>query len=195
MRQIAVVGSSPGYEQAPHTDSNWEIWVLGATAVGVNFERIDRIFELHRDLKLSDLSVAEINKYNCPVYVWDHDYRMQTIIYPFDDVKEFYRDPRGLGVDDYYFTHSFAYVFGLAIYEMRNDPGVLSIYGANMMGGSVYGEQKECAHWYLGIARGLGIEVRIQPSSDLLKGYWLYGKEEQPVGRVPIPERIQIGNL
>lgn len=58
----------------------------------------------------------------------------------------------------------------------------LSLVGIDMATGSEYASQRPSVEWFLGLAHGLGVELHIPSSSDLLKTAFLYGSTSQYAG-------------
>ncbi len=76
-----------------------------------------------------------------------------------------------------YFTSSIAYMIAYGIWAGFPHIGV---YGVDLVVGVEYTEQKPCAEFWLGIARGRGIETYVPQESALVKSSHRYGAEETP---------------
>lgn len=86
-----------------------------------------------------------------------------------------------------YFTNSISYMIALAIMELcpnglgagAVDGAEIGVWGVDMMmgggEGSEYGFQRPSCEFFLGIARGAGITVRLPRESDLLHTAFPYG--------------------
>lgn len=92
------------------------------------------------------------------------------------------------GVDPMmYFTNSISWMIALAIMELcpggigtlAETGSEIGIYGVDMMmgggDGSEYGYQRPSCEFFIGIARGMGITIRIPKVSDLLHSAFTYG--------------------
>lgn len=75
--------------------------------------------------------------------------------------------------EDYY-TSSIAYMIAYAI---SKDYEIINLYGIDMNAQDEYINQKACVLYWVGLARGLGIEVNI--TSDIDKGFFNYGDPKQ----------------
>jgi hypothetical protein len=103
-----------------------------------------------------------------------------------------------------YFTSSIGYMLALAIAEGRDDKlvvvdpeaayGWIGVYGIDLASDSEYGDQRPNAEYFVGLARGLGIEVFIAEGAALLKADRLYGYEpglgDGPVGEAYDRKRL-----
>jgi hypothetical protein len=94
-----------------------------------------------------------------------------------------------------YFTNSISWMLAYAIAQVEwavGDGAEIGIYGVDMaVGGSVGGEyafQRPSCEYFIGVARGMGIDVTIAPASDLLKAADVYGEPENPL-RVKLEDR------
>ena len=67
----------------------------------------------------------------------------------------------------------------------------IGIYGVDMAQDSEYGHQRPSCEYFVGIARGRGIQVEVAEKSDLLKAPYLYGAEEGGVFRQKLESRFQ----
>lgn len=91
-----------------------------------------------------------------------------------------------------YFTNSISWMLGKAIMDLAPDGQAvegaeIGVYGVDMMmaggEGSEYGYQRPSCEFFLGVAQGKGIKVRIPNASDLLKTAFQYGDDEDNVFR------------
>jgi hypothetical protein len=66
-------------------------------------------------------------------------------------------------------------MIALAIYLKFDDIG---IYGVDMAADSEYGTQRPSCEYFIGLARGRGINVYLPPETDLCKTFYLYGYQD-----------------
>lgn len=182
---VAIVGFAAGHaHKAPFADPKVEKWGINQLWKILPDKQFDRWFELH---SLYDFYHANpphqdfLRNFHGPVYVRAEDYRLalewgiQTA-QPFPDVPilERFRP---------YFTNTISWLIALAI-MMR--PKELSLYGVDMaqdhLLAAEYSEQRPSCEYFIGLAEGLGIDVKLPPGSDLLGATHLYGFEDS--GRV-----------
>lgn len=197
MKSIAIAGFAPSTLSALSASSVDEIWTLNhAFAMDWAIPRFDRLFELHKRRWFLRDDLASLARYKewlsaphpFPIYMQDVDPDFPSSVkYPFDAVCAdiFGRLLRG-GERNLYFTSSFSYMLGLAVYERV---GRVEIYGVEMGTDTEYRYQKPSAELMIGVALGRGIEVVLQPGSELCKAQ-LYAYD-----RVPAAERERAEQL
>lgn len=165
---VAIVGfASSTREKAPFASDLYEIW--GLNQLYRHIPRADRWFDIHENY---DEGVVEgtdhigwLRSAKIPVYMnkqWE-DYPT-SIEYPIDKVIEYF------GRD--YFTSTIAYMLALAIIEKFER---IEIYGVDLIVGTEWEEQRQCAEYYIGWAKGAGIDVYIPKESALLSQQYRYG--------------------
>jgi hypothetical protein len=69
-------------------------------------------------------------------------------------------------------------MIALAVYEGFK---TIDIYGVDMAVGSEYGEQRPSCEYYIGIAKGKGIDIKLPAACDLLKSRFIYGFENDKI--------------
>lgn len=58
----------------------------------------------------------------------------------------------------------------------------IGIFGIDLIVGTEYEFQRQCAEFWIGEAEGRGINLAIPPESALLKQLWCYGYQKEPAG-------------
>ena len=166
--KVAIVGfASSTRHLAPFDSSVHEIWALNQ--LYRHIPRAERWFDIHTNY---DEHVVEGTDHigwleKCPIPVYMNEYRKQyqtSVRYPIEGVIEFF------GRD--YFTSTIAFMIALAIYEGFE---VIDVYGVDLIVGTEWETQRQCAEYYIGWARGAGIEVHIPAASSLLTQRFRYG--------------------
>lgn len=117
---------------------------------------------------------------NFPIYMHrQYEEVPMSIPFPKDEI---------LGVQNFnkYFTNSISWQIALAIYENFK---VIHLYGIEMALSSEYGYQRPSVEYFIGLAKGAGIEVFIPNRSDLLKTITLYGFEDHSVIKSKLREQ------
>ena len=199
MRNIAIVGSGTGREQAPHDDTSWEIWSLNNLFNFIQDKRITRWFELH-DIGCNDSGITrrgithyvnqsvedylkQIDSLNVPVYMQHkHPLIKKSRPYPFKSImKEFGK----------YFGCSFAWMIALALHEHAKGKPVskIGLWGCSLTGVEYY-YQRPSTEYMIGLARGNGIEVYIHDDCNLLKEPYIYAIDE----RHNVIQDLYVGN-
>lgn len=156
--ELLIVGKGPSRKLAPQSFDG-EVW-------GLNDMVVDRIytrwFELHPtgrwDAKfLSGLGI--------PVYMQEHHPEIPlSAPYPLDRITRKYGR---------YFTNTISYMLALALDEGFK---TIVLYGVDMLMQDERVHQKGSVEYFLGVARGMGVEVYVSHGSALLKSK-LYGYE------------------
>lgn len=177
--KVAIVGFAPASRDlAPYDKPDWEIW--GMHELHKFIPRWDRWFELHAPSVFENLpgggAYAEwLKAQTKPVYMNAQ----------FDDIPACQRYPVEEVLRTYgrYFTNTVSWMIALALKEMEAKPEeqhTIGLYGVDMAVGTEYGEQRPSCEYFIGLARGKGIEVIVPAECDLLKTAWLYGFEQEP---------------
>jgi len=191
-KKVAIVGFAGTRDEAPFNDPDYEIWTVNNLH---NFvPRQDRIFQIHQRWEWNPAPGepkhhgVDTNKHvqflqtcGIPVYTVEHYPDIPTSIrYPLEEMIEEFGIPR-TGHDqtkDAYFTNTVSFMIALAIYEKFE---TIEIYGVDMAVGTEYDSQRPSCEYYIGIAKGRGIEVKLPASADLLKSRFVYGFESEKI--------------
>lgn len=134
-------------------------------------KRVDAIFQLHDEAIYSNPHNAGHwdwlqQPHDFPIYMQRVDPRVPaSVAYPLDEVRQsFLGDAFMLAWPDAskpadYFTSSFAFAIALAIQSGRF--AELHLYGVEMASGSEYEYQLQGVMFWLGVARGAGLRLRL----------------------------------
>ena len=170
--KVAILGfANSTRNDAPFDDPEWEIWGLNQIYRWV--PREDRHFEIHANYLDAVVEgtdhMAWLKKCPIPIYMTQHHPEIpNSVAFPVAKVAEQFGD---------YFTSTIAFEIALAIYEGFTE---IALYGIDLIVGEEWDYQKSCAEYYLGIAMGRNITVRIPRQSALLKTLYRYGYEKEP---------------
>jgi hypothetical protein len=179
-KKVAIVGFAPSWKEAPFDSKSedCEIWVLNEfykVAPQIKNFRVDRWFEIH-DLESPSKNKPEHIDFlrQCPVPLYLQEKFVSAeypnaIPFPLDDIIKWMEGKGFKG--SRYFTNSIAYFVMLAAYEQFEK---ISIFGVDMSTDSEYFHQKASAEYMIALCEGMGIEVFIPESSELLKCNQLY---------------------
>ena len=74
---------------------------------------------------------------------------------------------------------------------LHMQPDVINIYGVDMSQDTEYAAQRPSCEYYIGLAKGQGIEVNIPLDSDLLKSSEIYGYHTDNALRVKLTARLK----
>lgn len=181
VKKVAIVGTAMTHKNAPYGDPSWELW--GLNDHWNNMPRATRWFEANYDAaKEAKVSHRkEITRLDwlktCPIPVYmekHYDEVPMSIRYPYEEINDFISDLDPCG--RYYFTNSVSYMIALAIYEGFD---IIHLYGVDMAVGSEYEQQRPSCEFWVGIAKGRGIQMYIPEQSDLLKCMAPYGRSQK----------------
>ena len=184
-KKIAIVGFAGTKDLAPYADPSWEIWSVNNLYKFI--PRTDRIFQLHTRESLQQdhhgmpgqEHLEYLQQATIPIIMQEHYEDIPaSVAYPLEEMIEAYGIPR-IGQEhrkDAYFTNSVSFMLALAIYEGAD---VIGIYGVDMAVLSEYNEQRPSCEYYIGVAKGRGIEILLPTEADLLKTRWIYGYEDE----------------
>lgn len=171
--KVCIIGFADSKTQAPYEDDSYEFWGVNEMWSDPTVKRTDVIFELH-DYKWicegkrikGHIDWLRENK-TVPVFMQKH----------YDDIPLSVPFPKDRLVERFgsYFTNTISWEIALAIELGFKE---IRIYGVNMANDVEYASQRPSCEYFIGIAKGLGIEVYIPSESDLLKSMYLYGFED-----------------
>jgi hypothetical protein len=187
--RVHIVGFAPSWKDTPFDDRDADFWGLNALHRQAGDRHWDLWFQLH-DIKKhhgnDEQHLAWLFHRDHPVVLWEE----YVDAFPIPNAVPY---PRKRIVDKYgnYFTNSISWEIALAI-----DMGYkeIHIYGVDMaqdaIQNSEYSWQRPSCEFYLGWARGAGIDIYIPPTSDLLKTGELYGIEDGSPFREKMEGRV-----
>lgn len=187
--RVALVGmGNLVREGVPWDDLGTEIWGLGSRPVAVGkWRRLDLAFEVHDESIWPGVSIngrehiERLNGLGCPIVTQKHIPGVAAQI-PFPMAEAI-----DIGAD--LFVSSFDFMVALAILR-----GVswIGCYGFPMAQDDFQG-QRYGAHYWLGLAQGLGIDVHIPERSTLLRSPYRYGSKQDPRCGAPWPQNNPSG--
>lgn len=187
-KTVALVGMSlTSSSLAPFDDKSVEIWGLNECHAFKWMKRWDRWFQMHQSKSVrKPMSKRKVyghfdwlkDYHNKPIYmqfVYDEvpdstEYPLRQVVDQFFDTDMIVRGEQKIK----YFRSTFDYMMALALYECFDR---IEIYGFDMAGSDEYTRQKPSAEFWIGVARGAGVEIYLPPENQLLVGK-LYGYEE-----------------
>jgi hypothetical protein len=187
-KRINIMGSGPGWKDTPIDDG--EIWGVNSTHL---LRNVDRIIDIHDRVKPKEekdqIHMEQLRKKSIPTYSQDEMEGFDNVKkYPLDEiVKEFDTDYFGSGID---------YMIALAIYEGATD---IHLYGVCMMTESEYAHQKASVEYWVGIARGRGIDIKVHGEHSVIlktRNGLIYGYQEcQKFVKEENPDVITMADL
>lgn len=190
-RKVAIVGYTHSNRQAPYDTDEWQLWGLNNLHEWISDTRWDAWFDLHDDqtIKADEVHAAWLAEtHPFPVYTFNPRAEWPASVqFPAGDLKDQFGT---------YFTNSISWMVAFAITQVQwaiGDGAEIGIWGVDMATGggadSEYGFQRPSCEFFIGLARGMGIDVTIAPASDLLKCADVYGEPPSPL-RVKLQDRV-----
>jgi hypothetical protein len=170
--KIAIVGyATSSRDLAPFDDPEWEI--IGLNQLYRFIPRADFWADLHVNWYEENVEGTDhegwLRGCGIPVLMTQRVAAIPTSVrFPIDEII-------GAGTD--YLTSTIALLIAWSIHQGYKEIG---LYGIDLVVGTEYAHQKACAEFWLGVAHGRGITVRIPPQSALLKHTHRYGYEKEP---------------
>lgn len=160
---IAIIGFSSSCKDAPWDDPSWLKW--GLVNHPEYWAKMDLLFDIHQEEDDEHKEVLReraerARDAEIPIYMHEKYYDW-VHRYPFERVSP------------HYFDSSMSYMLALAISE---NPKRIGLWGINMS--DEYGHQRSNMEFWLGYAKGKGIEILISDDSPLLKNKVNYGFKE-----------------
>lgn len=182
--KVCIVGCSDSKTLAPFKDTSYEFWGVNNLFLTMPDVPWSRWFEIHeitfngrnflrrgkRVFRGLDVNtyMDKISRLSCPVYMqkaWECI--PHVILYPLDTITSIFGR---------YLTNTISYQIALAIYLGYE---TIAIYGVDMAVSTEYYKQRPSCEYFIGIGRGLGIDIYVPDEADLLKTRYLYAFEEQ----------------
>lgn len=169
---VHIVGFAPSWKETPW-DSGADLWGMNALHKVAGDRPWSRWYQLH-DIDThhpqdKDEHIEWLANAGIPIVMWaEHieKYKVPNAVpYPREQVVNHFGG---------YFTNTVSWMIAHAIAEGRKKIGV---YGVDMAQDSEYAHQRPSCEFFLGWAKGAGIEIDVPESSDLLKTPILYGVE------------------
>ena len=175
-RKLALVGASaPPGEVPPLEDPSWDVWSCNALwhlcRDARHRLRADAWFELHPLSAQTPQELQDMEACPVPLYTLEATGAPHWVPYPLEEV-------RGKFGDRDFFACTFSYQIALALCRGYTTIG---LFGVELMGGSPRERVHELVSvtYWLGLARGMGVEVFLPDYSRLLWHPLLYGYSYQ----------------
>lgn len=189
---LYIVGFAPSWSETPWTTEGAEFWGMnslhkvaadGPWTAWFQLHDIDRH---HPDDKAEHIAWLIDSK--IPVFMWEkhiEKYRIPNAVpYPLKDIVAKFGT---------YFNNTVSWELALAI--LIGEYKKISVYGVDMATASEYGHQRPSCEYFLGWARGAGIEIEIPDSADLLKSPYLYGLHDEELTALQKKMRARVEGL
>ena len=148
--KVHIIGKGQGWQLAPKNGETWGVNDL------VLRRDVKKVFDMHNLIprfgeELKWATVEKVNALKIPFFsVRKYSEIPTSISYPLDEVID------ALGTD--YFTNSIDYMIAYAVYTKVDE---INLYGVNMVVGSEWAFEKPGVDFWVGYAKGRGIEVNV----------------------------------
>ena len=195
--KVCIVGCASSKDIVPWGDKDTEFWGVN-NLYGIELEgaHYDRWFEIHNiwstpgtdnlirrgSADFRGQPVLEylqgLAKLDICIYMQKHwpELIPKSVPLPIEDMVQWFLS-KGLPLDQCrYITNTISYEIALAIYLGFKE---IQVWGVDMAVGTEYEHQRPSCEFWLGVARGMGINVVIPAQADLLKTRFVYGFEEK----------------
>ena len=194
--RVYIVGCANTKDIVPYDDKDAEFWGVN-NLWGVPLPaKWTRWFEIHhiwydqikRKLvrrELTDFRGQPVDQYMnglaslpCPVYMQQFWPEMipNSVVFPLPQMVKFFAEEKQLGLQfARYLTNTISIEIALAIFEGFKE---IFVYGVDMAVGTEWQNQRPSCEFWLGLAKGMGINIYIPAEADLLKTRFIYGFEE-----------------
>lgn len=181
--KLAIIGTADSKSLAPFGNTEWDL-------VGVNnlyafappntFQYWFEIHQFHfdgnnffrrgkidfRGKKVNDY-LAELDSLGIPVFMQQKWPQIKnSVVFPWKPIVNKYGT---------YFTNTISWQIAWGL-EMGYKK--IGIWGVDMAVGEEYKAQRASCEYFIGLARGMGVEVYIPPEADLLKSRFMYAIQE-----------------
>ena len=172
--KLAIVGfASATRDSAPYDDPAWDI--VGLNALFRFIPRADLWADIHENWDEPGTNPEGVDysgwMRDCGIPVLMNQVRPElptSVRQPIERMIE-------LGAD--YFTSTVAELIAWGIHQGYKEIG---LWGIDLIVGTEYEVQKACAEFWLGVAHGRGVTVRLPDQCALLKHSHRYGYEKEP---------------
>ena len=188
--KVAIVGFAPSSMrdvQFHFNDPDCEIWALNQLYVAFPeiVQHTTRWFQIHHRHSY-DQTVSRDHSH--------HEWMTKQTLFPIymqkrePDIPCSVEFPKDAIMEEFgnYFTNSISWEIALAIYEGFS---TIYLYGVDMATDSEYAYERPSVEYFLGWAKGRGINIVVPEKSDLLKTMWLYPFEDSAPMRTKIESR------
>jgi hypothetical protein len=171
--KVAIVGFAPTWPDAPFKDDSFEIWACNEFHLIA--PRIDMLFELHSENVIKDTKKERSGEH----LEWLRNAKIPILMQKhYEDIPNSIPFPKDEIVSKFgnYFTNTISWQIALAIHLGFK---VIHLYGVNMANDEEYASQRPSVEYFVGLAKGMGIEVYIPDQSDICKSWLLYGFDDE----------------
>jgi len=191
MRQIALVGAAITQEELLEIGAEWELWSLNNLFGQFPDVHFDRWYELHVFQRHNNRYIRRgVDTYGARS-VWQYMHAIADLRIPVYMQKEWAIIPQSIKfpfkeiIKEYgsYFGCSFAWMMAHILWENAHNKDIDSLiekigFFGIALEGIEYFYQRPSTEYFIGLARGMGIDIYIHNSSKLLRGGYLYAYKE-----------------
>lgn len=159
--KVAILGTAPGWRDAPFKDKSWQIWVCNRA--GLTMTPFDKIFEIHKNWDYENAKAKE--KYLADLKAIKPPQEVISIV-PLDGPANVVIDRDGLfkKYGSIWFSSSFGYMIAHALELKAKEIG---FWGVDLEGREEYVVQFSGVRHLIEIAKERGVKVHIPDRSTL----------------------------
>ena len=183
-KTVAIVGFAPSsFLSAPYQNEAIEIWGINELPIVQGVSRVTRLFQLHTKQEYSKGRNAGkiidwMKSATIPIYIQEKEKEFPSSVrFPIKEVLEISKTN--------YFTNSISYIIAFAILQGAKK---IELWGVDMARIEEYEAQSPSVEYFIGWARGLGVEGAVPSQSDILHTTHLYGYQEEEL--LPIQNKL-----
>ncbi len=192
--RVNIVGFAPSWKDTPWDDEDADLWGMNALHKVAADKNWDAWFQLH-DIKKNHSDDLEehlefLSSGDFTVFLWEKEAEKypqieNVAVYPREDM---------MNVFGGYFTNTVSWMMAIAIALGYKEIGIYGIdmaQSGGIAGSREYQNQRPSCEYFIGWAKGMGIEVFIPDTSDLLKAPFLYGYDDSSMIRKKMEGRLK----
>jgi hypothetical protein len=161
MRDLIILGTGPSHWQCPSDVGHAEVWGLNggfqqAQAKGLT---LSKLFLCHRQVYSPDgnpyFDWDALNQLPCEIITLHKVPIAKAKMYPLRRISETFHTR--------YFSNTISYMIAYALYKRGFDR--IRLYGIDMLEHGEYAQEKGGVEFWLGVARGMGLDFTISYGS------------------------------
>src|SRR5260221_3230279 len=157
--RVALIGYAPSVRHAPWNDPSWTIF--GLNDMLLTQPRVDVLMEIHDPAVIKQEGHWDrLKAFNGPIFMQDrYDDLPNSVKYPLAEIAQKYTVG---GTDRPYLTCSASLMLAYIIEYLPHVKEV-ALFGVDMLMNDEFRAQRPSCEFWLGVAVGRGLPVRVQP--------------------------------
>lgn len=193
-KNIALVGYTSSRMEAPFDDPAWELYGMNNLHMFMDPGKFTRWYNLHtpKEIEVDKEHLDWLRSWTkYPIFIMDPMEGMTepdgspiptlaertgwpaAVAFPRKNIEAMFGS---------YFTNTVSWQIAHVLYEaITNEQYMLNrlgLFGIDMAVGTEYADQRPSVEYFLGLAKGMGVDVTLPLTSDLLKCAYVYGASD-----------------